>query len=147
MTRLEERELKTTVVSQLPPALLPTTSGSPTSEERIHIFDPHTNHKTTLTIPSPKYLLSLTGDILGANKAKGVLKAPMPSVVVEVKVGVGEKVERGQAVVVLESMKTETVLRSEVDGVVRGVGCVKGEMVEEGRVLVDVEIVESGEER
>lgn len=71
----------------------------------------------------------------------------MPSVVVEVKVGVGEKVERGQAVVVLESMKTETVLRSEVDGVVRGVGCVKGEMVEEGRVLVDVEIVESGEER
>lgn len=67
----------------------------------------------------------------------------MPSVVVEVKVTLGEKVERGQALVVLESMKTETVLRSEVDGVVRAVGCAKGEMVEEGRVLVDVETSES----
>ena len=70
----------------------------------------------------------------------------MPSVVVEVKVALGEKVERGQALVILESMKTETVLRSEVDGVVKAVGCVKGEMVEEGRILVDVESPDAGEE-
>ena len=69
----------------------------------------------------------------------------MPSVVVEVKVALGEKVERGQALVILESMKTETVLRSEVDGVVKAVGCAKGEMVEEGRILVDVESPDAGE--
>ena len=67
----------------------------------------------------------------------------MPSVVVEVKVKVGERVEVGQAVVVLESMKTETVLRAQVAGVVKAVGCSAGEMVEEGRELVDVE--EEGE--
>lgn len=67
----------------------------------------------------------------------------MPSVVVEVKVVVGDKVEKGQAIVVLESMKTETVLRSEVDGIVRSVGCTKGEQVEEGRQLVDID---TGEE-
>lgn len=67
----------------------------------------------------------------------------MPSVVVEVKVSVGDKVEKGQAVVVLESMKTETVLRAEVDGIVKSVGCAKGEMVEEGRELVDID---SGED-
>lgn len=63
----------------------------------------------------------------------------MPSLVVEVKVKVGDKVEKGQAVVVLESMKTETVLRASVDGVVKVVGCKNGEMVEEGRELVDID--------
>ena len=63
----------------------------------------------------------------------------MPSLIVEVKVKVGDKVEKGQAVVVLESMKTETVLRASVDGVVKAVGCKNGEMVEEGRELVDID--------
>ena len=63
----------------------------------------------------------------------------MPSVVVEVKVSVGDGVKKGQAVVVLESMKTETVLRAPVAGVVTAVGCKAGEMVEEGRDLVGVE--------
>ncbi|KAH9911861.1 uncharacterized protein B0H18DRAFT_1057553 [Fomitopsis serialis] len=62
----------------------------------------------------------------------------MPSVVVEVRVAPGERVRAGQAVVVLESMKTETVLRAAVGGVVRAVGCAKGEMVEEGRVVVEI---------
>ena len=75
--------------------------------------------------------------MLGAGK--GALKAPMPSLVVEVKVSVGDRVEKGQAVVVLESMKTETVLRAEVDGVVKAVGCTNGEMIEEGRELVSIE--------
>ena len=63
----------------------------------------------------------------------------MPSLVVEVKVKPGDKVEKGQAVVVLESMKTETVLRASEAGVVKSVGCKSGEMVEEGRELVDIE--------
>lgn len=63
----------------------------------------------------------------------------MPSLVVEVKVKVGDRVEKGQAVVVLESMKTETVLRAEVDGIVEAVGCKDGEMVEEGRELASIE--------
>ncbi|KAI0789370.1 carbamoyl-phosphate synthase L chain, ATP binding domain-containing protein [Abortiporus biennis] len=138
-TTLNSTSLQTTIVSQPPPPSLPA-STSPNTMERLHLFDSLTGHKTTLVIPSPKYLLSLGGDLLGSSQAKGVLKAPMPSVVVEVKVEVGETVKRGQAVVVLESMKTETVIRAEADGVVRVVGCVKGEMVEEGRVLADIEV-------
>ena len=68
------------------------------------------------------------------------MKAPMPSLVVDVWVNVGEKVEKGAPLVVLESMKTETTLRAGVSGVVAAVGCKKGEMVEEGRVLVDIEM-------
>ena len=64
----------------------------------------------------------------------------MPSLVVEVRVKVGDKVKKGDGVVVLESMKTEMVLRAESDGIVKAVGCQKGEMVEEGRDLVNIEI-------
>ena len=127
------RSLRTTVVSQPPPSSLPA-SSSPNTMERLHVF--LNGQKSTLVLPTPKWLLSLSGDVLGAGK--GALKAPMPSLVVEVKVNVGDKVEKGQAVVVLESMKTETVLRSEVDGFVKVVGCENGEMVEEGRELVSI---------
>ena len=62
----------------------------------------------------------------------------MPSLVVQVQVRVGDHVEEGQVLVILESMKTETVLRANVAGVVRAIGCKSGEMVEEGRELVDI---------
>jgi 3-methylcrotonyl-CoA carboxylase alpha subunit len=103
--------------------------------ERLHVFSK--GHKTTLVVPSPNWLLSLGGDVLSA--AKGAIKAPMPSLVVELRVKVGDRVEEGQAVVVLESMKTETVLRANVAGVVKAIGCKNGEMVEEGKELVDIE--------
>lgn len=71
--------------------------------------------------------------------AKGGIRTPMPSLVVDVKVDSGDRVSKGQAIVVLESMKTETVLRAESTGTVRSVGCHKGEMVEEGKLLVEIE--------
>ena len=131
---VDGKSLRTTVVSQLPPPSLPA-SSAPNTMERLHIF--LDGQKSTFVLPTPKWLLSLGGDVLGAGK--GALKAPMPSLVVEVKVNVGDKVEKGQAIVVLESMKTETVLRAEVDGVVKAIGCKNGEMVEEGRELVSIE--------
>ncbi|KAJ7811773.1 carbamoyl-phosphate synthase L chain, ATP binding domain-containing protein [Mycena olivaceomarginata] len=119
----DEYAARVTVVSQRPPAAVPATSA-PNTMERIHVF--RGGAKTTLVVPSPKWLLALSEDILSA--AKGALRAPMPSLVVEVRVNLGDR-----------SMKTETVLRSDVSGVVKAVGCKNGEMVEEGRDLVEIE--------
>lgn len=129
---------KTTVVHQQPSPGVPA-SHSPNTTERVHVFS--NGKKTTLVLPSPNWLLSLAGDVL--NAAKGGLRAPMPSLVVEVKVKVGDVVEKDQAVVVLESMKTETVLRAGGKGIVKAIGCKNGEMVEEGRELVDIQLEES----
>lgn len=125
---------KATVVSQPPPGGVPASSSHNTME-RLHVFSG--DSKTTLVLPSPKWLLGLGGDVLAA--AKGALKAPMPSLVVEIKVKVGDHVKKGQALVILESMKTETVMRTNVVGIVKMVSCKNGEMVEEGRELVDIE--------
>jgi 3-methylcrotonyl-CoA carboxylase alpha subunit len=92
--------------------------------------------KVSLVISPPKWFVSLDGS---PTVTKGALRAPMPSLVVEVKVRLGDNVEKGQAVVVIESMKTETVLRAHMSGVVKAVGCMNGEMVEEGRELVEID--------
>jgi 3-methylcrotonyl-CoA carboxylase alpha subunit len=113
----------------------PAAPGVPGGAERIHVFGAAGAHKV-LRRPPPGWLAALGAEVRGAT---GALRAPMPSVVVDVKVAVGDKVEKGQAIVVLESMKTESVLRAPTSGVVRAVACAKGEMVEEGRELVDIE--------
>lgn len=133
-TTLNGSSTEMTIVSQRPPPSHPASRATNTME-RLHVFSA-SGTKTTLAIPPPAYLLSLGQDVL--TSSKGALRAPMPSLVVEVKVSIGDRVEKGQPVVVLESMKTETVLRAEVAGVVDAVACAKGEMVEEGRELVNI---------
>lgn len=146
---LNGRNARSTIVSQAPPPAVPA-STSPATMERLHVFSPsslsqsNTQQRHTLIIPTPSWLLSLGSDILSHSHSKdlGTLRAPMPSLVVDVKVEVGQRVEKGMVAVVLESMKTETVVRVDVAGVVSSVGCGKGEMVEEGKELVRVEVEE-----
>lgn len=65
--------------------------------------------------------------------------APMPGLVVRVHVGVGDRVESGQGVVVMEAMKMENELRAPAAGTVRAVLAVPGKAVEKGAVLVELE--------
>ena len=67
------------------------------------------------------------------------LKAPLPGVVTEIKVAVGDEVKAGDVVVVLEAMKMANNLEAEKDGKVTAV-CVKnGESVLEDAPLVVIE--------
>lgn len=135
ISSLGDQRVSTTIVRQAAPN--PRSPPTSSNAERLHIFPNNTGGaRTTLVRPPPGWLLSLGSDVLNAAKGKGGIRAPMPSVVVDVKVAVGEEVKKGQAIVILESMKTETVLRAERDGKVKAVSCKKGEMVQEGFELV-----------
>jgi biotin carboxyl carrier protein len=72
-------------------------------------------------------------------RAAGVLKAPMPGLVVRVQVQPGEKVVAGDPLVVLEAMKMENELKAGAPGVVKSVRVAPGEAVEKGQVLVEFE--------
>ena len=67
-----------------------------------------------------------------------VVVAPMPGKVVRVLVSAGDRVEAGQALVVLEAMKMETMLRAEIAGTVSVIGAEPGVMVDAGVVLVEL---------
>ena len=68
--------------------------------------------------------------------AENVLVCPMPGLVVDVLANKGDRVFRGQNIVVLESMKMESGVASPVDGVVEEVLATAGQAVETGDVLI-----------
>jgi biotin carboxyl carrier protein len=67
------------------------------------------------------------------------IRAPMPGLIVRVSVQVGDKVEAGQGVVVMEAMKMENELRATAAGTVSGVEVAPGTAVEKGALLVALE--------
>ena len=64
------------------------------------------------------------------------IDAPMPGVIVDVKVKVGDTVKEGDLVAVLEAMKMETEIFSSKSGVVSAVNVTKGTQVELGDTIV-----------
>ena len=72
-------------------------------------------------------------------QGRKIVKAYMPGRVVEVRVAVGDPVEAGQPMVVLEAMKMQNEIQAERAGRVVRVFVTAGEAVEGGDPLVEVE--------
>ena len=67
------------------------------------------------------------------------LIAPMPGMIIRVAVQVGDVVEPGQGLVVMEAMKMENELRATAAGTVKAVLAQPGTAVEKGAVLLELE--------
>lgn len=80
------------------------------------------------------------GGSAGKN-ASGTAKisTPMPGKVVRVLVAVGDRVDIGQGVVVVEAMKMQNEMKSPIEGVVKQVSVIEGATVNGNQVLVVVE--------
>jgi 3-methylcrotonyl-CoA carboxylase alpha subunit len=68
----------------------------------------------------------------------GALEAPMPGRVSAVKVALGQRVSKGDELLIVEAMKMENAVRAPRDGVVRAVHVSVGEMVTPGRALLEI---------
>ena len=67
------------------------------------------------------------------------IKTPLPGVIIDVKVNVGDMVKKGDTVIVLEAMKMENNINTDRDGKVVAVQVAKGDTVADGAVLVILE--------
>lgn len=74
-----------------------------------------------------------------AGSGKREIKAPMTGSIVDVRVQPGDKVEAGDVVLVIESMKMNNELRTPTAGVVLLVQVTKGQKVQQGALLVSLE--------
>ena len=71
----------------------------------------------------------------GAGKA---VTAPLPGVIIAVKVNVGDAVKAGQEVAVLEAMKMENSIEATHDGTVTAIHVAKGDSILEGAAVVTI---------
>jgi biotin carboxyl carrier protein len=66
------------------------------------------------------------------------VKAPLPGTVIDVKVSVGQQVNVGDIVLVLEAMKMQNNIEAEYAGTVTSITVKPGETVMEGAVLLTI---------
>ena len=74
----------------------------------------------------------------GLTAGSGEVNSPMPGLIVDVLVSVGDKVTQGDTVVILESMKMQNELKAPRDGVVQTVNAAAGQSVEKGNLLINI---------
>ena len=77
-------------------------------------------------------------DAIKHHKANDI-KAPMPGMVLSVLVETGQKVQKGETVLVLEAMKMENVLRTVTEGTVKKILVNNGDKVEKNQILVEMQ--------
>ncbi|MCD7710956.1 MAG: acetyl-CoA carboxylase biotin carboxyl carrier protein subunit [Porphyromonadaceae bacterium] len=71
-----------------------------------------------------------------ASTVAGAVCSPLPGVILEMSVSVGDTVKRGQKVAILEAMKMENVIAATQDGKITAVKVNKGDSVLEGAEIV-----------
>jgi 3-methylcrotonyl-CoA carboxylase alpha subunit len=74
----------------------------------------------------------------GEQAAENVVRAPMPSQVSSLEVAVGDRVERGDTLVLLEAMKMEIRVRAPRPGVVTRIPVGAGQTVNRDEILVEL---------
>jgi len=72
-------------------------------------------------------------------RARGIVRAPIPGTIVSIKCREGDPVKKGDPLVVLESMKMENVIYSPTSGRIKRLAVSEGASVNFGDILVEIE--------
>jgi biotin carboxyl carrier protein len=95
-------------------------------------------HKTTTILLKDRFdlLLEKMGMNASGSGSLKEIKAPMPGLILDLKVAPGDIVKKGDVVLILEAMKMENSIKSPGDGVVKEVKVSLKQSVEKNQVLI-----------
>ena len=82
-------------------------------------------------------LLAALSDSDGNAGRETRIESPMPGLVLKVLVEVGQHIQRGDSLLVLEAMKMENEIKAHFDGEIAAIKVAKGDAVGKGHVLVE----------
>lgn len=84
-------------------------------------------------------LIQDMGFDVGTTKHINAIKAPMPGLIIEINVTVGQTVKENENLVILSAMKMENSFLSPRDGVIKSIAVSVGDAVEKGQLLIEFE--------
>jgi len=132
-----------------------------TLEKQYHILQNNKSYKVDITgsdfnkklyqisINSNNYSVSIATDLdllimemgfsLGSTKHVKSIKAPMPGLILDINVKLGQEVKEDDPLLVLEAMKMENIIMSPRNGKVKSISVAKGDAIEKGELLIEFE--------
>lgn len=84
-------------------------------------------------------LIKSMGIERGKTKVVNTIKSPMPGLILEISVEVGQIVKENDPLLILEAMKMENSFLSPRDGVIKSIAVQKGNAVDKGQLLIEFE--------
>lgn len=84
-------------------------------------------------------LIESMGIERGGSKIVNAIKAPMPGLILEISVAVGQEVKEHDPLLILEAMKMENSFLSPRDGIIKSIAVEKGNAVDKGQLLIEFE--------
>lgn len=107
------------------------------------------NKTYTVVVNNNEYVVSIANHLdqlikemgfeVGKAKIVNAIKAPMPGLILEISVSVGEEVQEGDNLLILEAMKMENSFDSPRSGIIKSIAVTKGQAVEKGQLLIEFE--------
>lgn len=95
-----------------------------------------THDAIELVISGQRVCLDASHDAASFSESGLTAMAPMPGVIVGLSVSIGDKVNKGQTLAVVEAMKMENPVTAPADATVTDVRCAIGDAVTAGQVLI-----------
>ncbi len=111
--------------------------------------DNFNDKKYTISLDSNIFQLEISNDLdllidkMGysesSSKTLNSIFAPMPGIIIELKVNEGDPVKEGEPLFILEAMKMENAIVSPKDAIIKSLSIKVGETVEKGKLLIELE--------
>ena len=108
------------------------------SEEDVTIVSRPAVKSPVASTTAPKATVSAPAASKPAGSGAGAVKSPLPGIVIDILVNVGDTVKKGQTVAMLEAMKMENAIQAPMDGQVTEINANKGDSVLEGVTILTI---------
>lgn len=84
-------------------------------------------------------LIKQMGFEISASKIINEIKAPMPGLILDISVEIGQYVNENDPLLILEAMKMENIITSPRDGIIKSISAVKGKAIDKNELLIEFE--------
>lgn len=84
-------------------------------------------------------LIKSLGFEIGSKKQINEIHAPMPGLVLEINVEIGQSIKENDSLLILEAMKMENSITSPINGIIKSISVKKGDAVDKNQLLIEFE--------